>query len=283
MISQFAAYAGLCIAGAWALRNPIVGLGAYYILAFARPQDVFWWSLGTSRLSLIMALLVCAVWIVECLRHRYAWPDRSLLNVLLLAFLTLKVASAAIAPDQTTAWTHVDRVWKLILFYYVTVSLVDTRARIRSIVLVIAASLAYLGLWGNWQWYIAGNPGGQMGELAGPGWEVNATLADRNVFAYMLAIGIPVCFFTFLTERAAWIRLAMLGFLPFQTNAVMLTFSRAAFIAMVVSAAWSVFRLRRIGLVVVCGILGTVLMYQLAGPSVIARVLTIEEYDKDES
>ena len=283
MISQIVAYVALCVACVWTLRSPVVGLGAYYFLAFARPQDVFWWSLGTSRLSLIIGLFVCGCGPSRACRKRIRAPDRSPLNVLLLSFLALKALSAFFAADQDAAWTHVDSVSRIILFYYVTVSLVDTRARFRGIVLVIAVSLAYLGLWGNWQWYINGTPGGEMGELAGPGWEVNATLADRNVFAYMLAIGIPVCFFTFLTERVAWIRWPALGSLPFLVNAVMLTFGRAAFISMVITAMCSLLRLRRVDLIVLCGIVGAVLMYGLAGPSVIARMLTIEEYDKDAS
>ncbi len=283
MISELVAYLALCVACAWALRAPVVGLGVYYFLAFARPQDVFWYSLGSSRLSLIIGLVVCGTWIYACLRRTHPWPERSPLNGLLFVFLALKIMSAFFAADQDAAWTHVDRVWRMILFYYVTVSLVDTRARIRWIVCVIAVSLVYLGLWGNWQWYVSGAPGGLGGELAGPGWEVNATLADRNVFGYMLAIGIPFAFFVFLTERAAWLRWPMLGALPFLVNAVMLTFGRAAFIAMVVAAAWCVLRLRRPALIAVCGIGGALLMYQLAGPSVIARILTVEEYDKDQS
>ena len=112
---------------------------------------------------------------------------------------------------------------------------------------------------------------------------VQASFADRNVFAYMLAIGVPFAFYVFLTERLAWIRWPMLGCLPLLMNAVMLTFGRAAFIAMGAGAIWSVLRLRRVALTLGCGVLGALLMYRLAGTDVVARVLTIEQYEQDES
>ena len=223
------------------------------------------------------------MWLVGWIQKKGAPPGRSPLHVLLLLFLLVKIISALFAADQVVAWVHVERVSKIILFYYVTVSLVDTRARFRLMVLVVAVSLAYLGFWGNWQWYVEGVGGGPTGELAGPGWEVNASFADRNVFAYMLAIGIPFAFFVFLVERAAWIRWPMLACLPLLMNAVMLTFGRAAFIAMGVGATWSVLRLRRVALIVGCGVLGAILIYRLAGSDVVSRVLTIPDYEQDTS
>src|SRR5207249_4228232 len=40
---------------------------------------------------------------------------------------------------------------------------------------------------------------------------------------------------------------------------------------------------RRPALIAACGVGGALLIYQLAGPSVVARILTIEEYEKDRS
>jgi probable O-glycosylation ligase (exosortase A-associated) len=283
MISQIAIYVGLIAVVVWTLRNPIVGVGAYWALAMARPQDVYWWSLGSSNLSLWVALVVCFMWLYGWVHRQHQGPGSTTINWLLLAFLALKTVSAVFAADQISAWIHMERVAKMILFYYVTVSFVSTRSQFRVMALVTAISIGYLGLWGNWRWYVEGFGGGLMGELAGPGAEVGSTYADRNLFGYLLVLGVPFCFFVFMTERAAWLRYAVLACLPFLANAVMLTFGRAAFMGLVAAGSCSVIRLRRLSVIVGVGLVGLLLLYRLAGPEVIARVMTVSNYEDDGS
>lgn len=282
MISQIVVYLALALAGAWTLRNPIVGLAAYYVLALARPQDVYWWW-GETHLSFAIAALLTAVWLVGWIQHWHRGPGTSPINTLSLSLLLLKAMSAVFATDQIAAWGHMETVAKMALFYYVTVSLVDTRARFRCMILVTAASLAYLGLWGNWHWYVNGVGGGATGELAGPGWEDGRALGDRNLFGYMLVVGIPFCFFVFFAEASRSVRCLALGCIPFLANAVMLTFSRASFLAMVAGFSWSVLRLRRTLPMIGFGFLGAIMMFRLVGPAVTARLMTIQEYEQDTS
>lgn len=283
MISQIAIYVGLIVVVLWTLRTPIVGVAAYWALAIARPQDVYWWSLGSSNLSLWVALVVCFMWLYGWVHRQHQGPGSNTINWLLLAFLTLKATSAVFAVDQASAWIHMERVAKMVLFYYVTVSFISTRNQFRVMCLVTAIGVGYLGLWGNWRWYVEGFGGGLTGELAGPGVEVGAAYADRNLFGYLLALGVPFCFFAFMTERAVWLRWSILALLPFLANAVMLTFGRAAFMGLLAASACSVVRLRRMSVILGVGLVGMLLLYRLAGPEVIARVMTVGSYEEDGS
>jgi len=282
MISQVVAYLGVAVASAWTLRTPVVGLAAYYVIALARPHDMYWWW-GETHLSLPLAIVLSGVGLFRWFQGTNGRFQGGAVGALVLVFFLLKVVSAAFAADQTAAWDHIVKVFKCVLFYYVTVSLVDTRPRFRAMSLVLAASLGWLGLWGNWQWYVEGVGGGAQGELTGPGWQAGRTLSDRNVFGYMLALGVPICIFVFMAELRPWIRWPVLGCVPFLANGVMLTFGRAAFLVMMTGSAWSLVRLRRASLVVIFAIAGALMMYRLAGPEVVARVLTIGPYMEDKS
>ncbi len=282
MISQIVAYFAVAVAGVWTLRSPVIGLGVYYVLALARPQDIYWWW-GETHLSYAIGAVVCGVWLLAWIQGSHGGPGKSPVNILFFGLLMFKAISAMLAADQTAAWYHMEKVAKMALLYFVTVSLVDTKERFRWLTLVMAASLAFLGLWGNWQWYVEGVGGGLLGELAGPGWERGGAIADRNLFAYMLTVGMPVCFFVFFIESAPGIRWLALGCIPLLANAVMLSFSRAAFLAMVIGSFWAVLRLRRVVPMLGFGVLGVLMLCRLVGSEVAARVMTIQEYDQDSS
>src|SRR5262249_11329085 len=106
---------------------------------------------------------------------------------------------------------------------------------------------------------------------------------DRNLFGYMLAIGIPICLFTAVAERVPWLRWPAVAALPFLSNAVMLTFGRAAFLGMITGSLFAVIRLRRPRIVLATVILGGLMIYRLAGPEVVNRIMTIEAYEEDQS
>lgn len=283
MLSEIVAYTALIVVILLSIRKPMIGVAAYWILALARPHDVYWYSLAGSRLSFLVGLVVTVMWALAWLRGSFRDQGVTALDVLVVLFLALKVVAATVAADQIAAWDHVEKVAKIVLFYVVTVCLVGRRTDFRTMCLVTAFSLAFLGFWGNWQWYVEGIGGGSGGELAGPGWEVAAALSDRNVFGYMLGIGLPICFYTFIVERRLWLRWPALGSLPFLANAVMLTFGRAAFVGVMAGSLCAVVRLRRVALVLAGVLVGGLMMYQLAGPAVIARISTIEQYDEDGS
>lgn len=281
-MSQLAVYLALAVFCGWSFVNPMVGLGTYYVMAFARPHDMYWWW-SWGRFSFVIGLVVCGMWLYRWVEGKHHGPGRSPINGLLLLFFSLKVCSAFFAGDQAAAWFHVDQVFKIVLFYYVTVTLVDTGPRVRALCLVIAASQAALGVWGNWQWYVEGVRSGVMGELEGPGWEIGSTFTDRNLFGYMLATGIPMCILIAFVERRPSIRWPALACVPILMNAVMLTFGRAAFIGMLVGAGWAVIRMRRLMPVLGCALVGALLLYRLVGADVAARIATIRTYDEDES
>ena len=266
-----------------ALRRPILGLAVYHALGLVRPQDMLWTTLLDSRLSVWIGLAVASGWLwqrvrAERLPARVAWQ-----TILIVGFLSLRSLSAVFASDSALAFDHVLFLAKVVVFYCLTVSLIHTRRDFRVVAVVIASSLAFLGIWGNWQWYVVGIPGGPTGELAGPGWEVNGAFADRTAFGNVLSIGIPFCLFVFLAEGRFWTRWPLLAGIPILINAVMLTFGRAAMLGMLATLVWSVVRLRRPLLVAVGLLAGITVVYRLAGTEVVDRLLTVGAYSEEPS
>lgn len=282
-MSQLLPYLGLPILCLLTFRDPLVGLAGYYALAIVRPQDVYWWSLGGMQLSASLGLTVLAVWLGGLVLGRHRSPLRSPLMILLVTIILLKAMSTLVASGSTAAWEHVTAVAKMVLVALMTVSLVDSRTRLRVMVLVIAASLAYLGIWGNWEWYVRGVGGGTYGELAGPGWEIGASLGDRNLFGALLVLGVPFCIYGGLMQSRLWLRFALWASVPFLVNAVFLTFSRTAFLSIVSASILSVLRLKNPRLALAFVLAGSLVFLRLMGTEVITRVATVVDYEDDSS
>ena len=276
-------YGVVFAAGVLSLRRPIIGLAVYHALGVVRPQDMFWMTLPDSRFSVWVGLGVGTGWLWQRLTQERPPTPIAWQTILIVLFLLLKGLSALFASAPAATLEHLEKVTKLVVFYAFTVSLIRSRHDFRLVSVVIAASLCILGLWGNWQWYVVGIPGGVTGELAGPGWEVDGAFSDRNYFGSVLNIGIPFCLFVGLAEGRIWARWLLLGCIPILINAVMLTFGRAAMLALLAALGWSIGRLRR-PLVVALGLLvATMLIYRLAGTEVIERLRTIETYSDEPS
>jgi len=199
------------------------GVLLYTFYCFASPLELLWGALEGSRLSFIVAgtAIICAFIQGKKLfiKHRLVF--------LLALFLFISYSSLAVRHDASSAdWDKLELLSRIIIVSIFTAALIDTAEKLRVYILAVAAFTgilgAYYGIWG----LFAGSQ-----QIAGPG-----RVGDNNGYAVWLNMSIPFIYYAGLQLKdKSWRILAKIVLLG-NMIAVMLTFSRGGFIALLVAS-----------------------------------------------
>ncbi len=207
-----------------AFRRPYFGLLLFSWLAYMRPQDLCWGFARDMRFSFIVGAAMILGWYVnESNRRRFWKPEiRTNLMILLAVFITLSLAFAHRYGIYTFAYyTELLKILAIAIF---TVAQVDTRDRLRGLLWVICASLAFYSVKSG----LIGLVGGGNTVLRGPG----GLLLDNNDFALALIMNIPLLFYLGRTENIPLLRRVCTVAIFLTAVTVLLTHSRGGFLAM---------------------------------------------------
>ena len=106
---------------------------------------------------------------------------------------------------------------------------------------------------------------------------------DNNGAGLMLAMGLPICILLWDQIRSRW-RWFFLAFAPLILHAVLMTYSRGAMLALLVTGPLVAFRCqRRLQMAVLAAVLVCGAIPIMAGPEIRERFLTLKENELDES
>lgn len=261
-------FASVLLALPLSIRRPFFGLLVFSWLAYMRPQDLCWGFARSMRLSFFVAVaMLVGWWAYEQGRRRFAiWDARSVMMLLLALLVSF---SYAFAQHQNT---YTNTYWfeylKIILIALFTSGQVDTRQRLRVMLWVIALSLGFFGVKNG----LLGILRGGQPILRGPG----GMLEDNNDFALALVMNVPLLWYLGIEAAARpWVRRATQVAVALTIVTVLLTHSRGAFLALVMTALWIAWRSGRLGRAVLA--LGAcVLAFLLLAPAhVLERLSTI--------
>jgi probable O-glycosylation ligase (exosortase A-associated) len=226
-----------------AFRRPYFGLLLFSWLAYMRPQDLCWGFARDIRFSFYVGVAMILGWYVnESSRRRFWVPEiRTKLMLLLAVFITLSLAFAH--RYSVFTFPYYTELLKILAIAIFTISQVDTRNRLRGILWVICASLAFYSVKNG----LIGLLGGGTEILRGPG----GLLLDNNDFALAMVMNIPLLFYLGRTENSPLVRKACKAAVFLTMVTVLLTHSRGGFLAMVATLlmlAWRSGKLFQAGL-----------------------------------
>jgi probable O-glycosylation ligase (exosortase A-associated) len=167
-----------------ALVRPRVGLLGYTWFALMRP-DILSWSAGRpySLCLAICTLVGSLVYFPKLLRIFTNPISRGL--VFLLIPLTV---SAGLAVDPALSWPSWNYFIRIILMALLIVVFVETEEHLRTLIILVAVSVGFLGL-----------KLGLFGILVGPVQYMDdygeTMMSDNNMFALALAMAVPLCWY----------------------------------------------------------------------------------------
>ncbi len=213
--------------------RPWIGVLAWFWVAYFVPQS-FTWSFGRN---LPVAMLVGGATLLGFLlsSERRAGLPRCASVLFLAAFALDVTLSTFLAYNSELAWGKWDWVSKSLLMTFVTMSLFQDRARLRWLYVVAAVSLGLHGLKGGL--WVLRTGGGER--VYGP---ERSFFWDNNTFGLALCMTLPLLLYLSREEPRVWLRWAMRVMFGFCIIAILFTYSRGAFIGLLVVLSILVWR-----------------------------------------
>jgi probable O-glycosylation ligase (exosortase A-associated) len=243
--------------------RPFYGILLWTIVAFLNPQSFVWtasysfpWAAAVAIPTLAGFLFFCRGWM-----HRVSSRELFLIVALWVWFTITSVASTN-APmfmrHAQDTWDRWELVSKILLMTLVIMAVVDSFARLRILVMVIAGCFGFFVLKALPFMILTG--GGER--LYGP---ENSMIADNNDLGLALNMTLPLLFFLAQTESRPWVK-RLFGLLFVITiPAIFFTYSRGALVGLTVVLLLMFLQLRQ-RLVLVPVIVIAIAIAMLAAP-----------------
>ncbi len=227
------AFAMIVVGAFYALHGAFPTLLFYLWNAYFRPEEWVWSSVILSlRLSLVLG--VCVVVTTLFSKSRLFWNRR--LTVVLFFVLHCGL-STWLAADRDVSWAWYEPFLRIMLISYCMVVLVDSAARLKTTLLIIALSLAAESCKQGWTSMIF--------EPGAPNTNSIPFLGDNNMVAVGMLMLTPVVVVLGQTATRTWAR----RFFGFVTIGIvyraLTTFSRGGFLACGALAGFFWLRSRR--------------------------------------
>jgi len=228
-----------------ALVKPRVGLFGYTWFALMRP-DALSWSVGKPySLSLAICTLVGSlIYLPKFLRIFTNPISRGL--VFLLIPITV---SASLAVDPALSWPSWNYFIRIVLMALLIVVLVDREEHLRTLIILVAASVGFLGLKLGLYGFLVG----QANYID----DLNGTLmSDNNMLALALAMVVPLCWYGRAMAQTKLLRLGLLLLMFGSIAGIVMTNSRGGALSLgaglVLIALRSNRKIAAIAIIVVC-------------------------------
>jgi putative inorganic carbon (HCO3(-)) transporter len=255
------------------LVRPHVGILMWFWLSLMNPHRLAWGYANAFRVALVVGAVTLGAWFVSKEPKR---PPHSALLYALLAFIVWVSIATMFAIHPEISVPKWEEVAKILLMTVVTTCLVQSRERIDQLVWVIVASIGFYGV-----------RGGVFTVLTGGNYHVwgppDSFIEDNNQLALALIMLLPLMSYLRGTTGNRWVRLGLWATMGLTLIAILGTYSRGGFIALVATLGilWIKSRQRIVTGAVVLAVLGAALT--VAPQQWYERMATISEFQQDQS
>jgi putative inorganic carbon (hco3(-)) transporter len=251
------------------LARPWIGILAWTWVGLMVPQMQTW---GFAR-GIPFAMFIAGATLAGILftkdRKPIPWTRETVLLALLWGMFLLSTIFA-IMPER--AWDQLIKVSKILLFVFLTLMFFQDRTRLRYLYLVTALSLAFYGVKGG---IFALATGGVHRVYGAP----TGFFASNNSVGLALNTIIPMLFFLAKDEQRRWLRNGLRVSFWLCAVAVVFTYSRGAFLGLIIVMAMLFLKARYALVAVVAAALLYVVVTPYLPERWTNRMATIETID----
>lgn len=261
--------------------SPIYGILVYYLFAVLRPQYLWMWALPAQvPWSQIVAIPTILFVVLHRFTDRedpfaetpsssaFTWAHKAALLFALWVILSYFMAQNA----EVGRPVFIDYL-KIFTMFFASALFIRSVDDIWKLMLIAAASLAYISYEVNFLYLTSYYMGIYFNGYAG---------LDNNGAGLMLAMGVPLCLFVWMgTDK--WWRWVFAAQIPVILHAVILTFSRGAWVALIAAAPLMFLRGKNRGQLVLAALGLAILIPLMAGGEVREEFFSTSDYGEDNS
>ena len=255
------------------LMRPYIGIYMWYWIGLMNPHRLTYGFMYSFPVALSVGAATLLGYVTTKDKSRFTWEPEVVLMAALMAVFTISSFDAW-HPEQ--AWTKYQQVIKIMVMTLVTLPLINSKDRLRVLLIVLTLSIGFFALKGS----IWGLLRGGRFRLIGP---PQSFIGDNNALALAMNMISPIALF--LSQHDSDHRLRLLFRTVFIATlfAVVLTYSRGGFLGLaVVVTALSLASKRKFLYPLIVGVLAFA-VYSFMPPAWIDRIMTIRSYEQDRS
>jgi probable O-glycosylation ligase (exosortase A-associated) len=257
----------------YTLQQPWIGVLVFSWISYMNPHKYAWGPVRTFPLALIVALVTLIGMTATKDKWRLPKDPATLLMILLWIMF---VVTTPFAFNQQQAWLQLEKVSKILLMTFITIMLINSQLKLRYLLLVIALSVGLIGLKGGLWVFLTGG----ANRVYGPD---GSFLADNNDLALALNMTLPLLLYLSKDEPKQWLRCLLKGCFVMTFIAIVFTYSRGGFLAMVLVSCLLLIKARYKALAGIILMIGVVALLFLAPQKWSERMNTIDTYEQDAS
>ena len=257
----------------YCLSRPWIGVLMFSWISYMNPHRYAWGPIRTFPVALVVALITLIGLALTKDRSRLT---RDPATLLMAALWVLFVFTTFFAFNPQWAWYELNQVSKILLMVFVTIVLINDATKLRYLLLVIALSIGLIGLKGG-IWAIAS---GGTNRVYGPD---GSFLADNNDIALALNMALPLLLYLSKDEPRNWLRWLLRACFGMSIVAIIFTYSRGGFVAMVLLGFMLLIKAKYKSLAVMTLLAGLLLLSPLIPQQWNNRMDTINQGEEDRS
>lgn len=269
-----AAVAVAAVVGLW---RPSFGILAFIFLGLLGPQSYTWEFGRTFPFSQVIAVSTVLGMFVSAERKAFIlWRE----TVLLILFWGVIGISTLFALYPENAFARFQLVSKILLMTIIATFLINSEEKFNALIRMFGYCIGFYGLKGG---LFAVASGGEL-IVYGP---EGTFLAANNSIGLALALNIPILLYLQRYEKSPWLRWLSRGMLIFSYPAIVCTYSRGAWLGMVVVTTMCLLKSKNrcftlaIGTLIGLGVL--VIIPQMAPDRLVQRYDDLLNYQEEVS
>ena len=255
------------------LTRPFLGLLIWSWLGYMNPHRLCYGFAVSFPWVQLVAILTLLSLVLGKERKKIPWSTTSVLLAVFLLWTGLTTIFAVV-PDA--AWLQWQEFAKVMVMVFVTLILVNSRARVDWLVWMIVISLGFYGIKGG----VFTILGGGVNHVAGP---PKSFIADNNALALALCMTLPFMRYLQLHSSRQWVRLGLTVAMLLTGVAVLGTYSRGGLVALaIVSGALFLKGRGRFAVILIVVAVGFT-AYQFMPPQWAQRMGTLQDAKQTDS
>ncbi len=207
------------------LSRPYIGVLVWSWLAYMNPHKLSWGFAHDFPFAQLVAITTLVAMLLKPeSRRKIPWTRES---VLLLIFTGWMFFTTLNAFNSSGAWMQWDKVWKIQLFTFITIILINDRQKIEWLIKIIVISIGLYGVKGGIFTVLTGGAYAVYGPAT-------TFIGGNNEIGLAMIMTIPWMRYIQLTDDRRWVKHLITVSMVLTTIAILGTRSRGALVGSVV-------------------------------------------------